>query len=348
MRRRHGGDSDTAIDLSASLNPNGPPETVRKKIRESASEIRGYPYESRRRLNQILARKYNLSNSEVLIDSGIGGVISLLTELCRGKSIGTLVPTFTEYEDLLGSVATNVETQTLSFSPSGIIEPSLNFDLSNLDYLILCNPNNPTGQCIHPKTMLNFLRKCERSNTRLVVDEAYIEFTENKDRWSMVGYLDDTSNLIVMHSLTKYYGMAGLRVGYLLANESIVKKLSGRQNPWPVGYLALMGAIEALNDHSFQRQTSAWLEMERERVFSELDSLGYLQPVKSLVNYFLVRTERKLQNELRRQGIEIRSADNFTGLSEKWYRISLGTPDDNTHLLSVLKHLDSTFEGVPS
>lgn len=340
VRRKHGGRNDPEYDFSASVNPLGPPDAVIESLHSLTDEHRDYPNRERENLRRLLASEYDLKESNVLLGAGIGGILSILSPVCDGAHIQVGVPTFTEYEDLVGQRAGTVDPVQFPIELNDHDAVLSSFEFQTSDFIFLCNPNNPTGSAIPAAVLEKLLSRCEEHQTKLIVDEAYVDLTDTPGRWSVDYLAGQCDNLVVLKSFTKVYGMAGLRIGYVLGASAILKQLRQWQNPWPVGAPALTAAKEVLSDTDFLARTRDWLKSERTKMLSSLSDIPDITVYDSVTNFVLVHSQHKdLGSELRTRGIALRDASNFTSLGDGWYRISLQLPDENEYLIRTLKQV---------
>jgi threonine-phosphate decarboxylase len=216
------------------------------------------------------------------------------------------------------------------------------------DIVFLPTPNSVTGQLI-PRVEIEKIadaaltRKCF-----IVVDEAFIDFVENE---SVKALVRQNGYLIVLRSLTKYYALPGLRLGYLLGAACRVAQLATYQEPWCVNGPALNVALACLEDASFTTRTARWLERERKFLFERLEALEGFQPFASKTNFLLVKIERnagdalRLRSFLLRRKILIRACDSFAGLGNDYFRVAVKRRRDNRCLLRALEEWTASSIG---
>jgi threonine-phosphate decarboxylase len=253
-----------------------------------------------------------------------------------------LQPTFSEFKDALASA--NVEVVEIVNDNGNF--PLINTDLSSLKNIedgmvFLCNPNNPTGQLILKKDILELVKRS--SNMLIVVDEAFMEFVDDDGKYSVIKEAPLIDNLIVVRSLTKFYGFPGLRLGYLVANESSVNKLMQFKEPWTVNTFAQIAGHVAINDAEFAVNTRQYVSREKAFLYDGLTDIKGIRPLQPSVNFILVKihnaeiTSSGIQDLLIKDNIIIRDCSNFIGLSDKYFRVAVRTRKENQKLLSALK-----------
>jgi threonine-phosphate decarboxylase len=341
----YGLNPDEVIDFSASVNPLGYPDSVRKILLERFDDILKYPDSECTNLRKTIAEKYLCNTSNVIIGNGSNELFHLIPRALKPKQGAVLQPTFSEFKEALYNANVNI-IEIINDSTS------LKFNLSDSKLkgfkegvVFLCNPNNPTGQLI-PKDEI--LRLVEANIKRLiVVDEAFMDFVEEGEEFTVIKEARSTENLIVVRSLTKFYGFPGLRLGYLIACESIINNLLRFKEPWTVNSLAQVAGQAAINDKAFKLNTRTFMSVEKRFLYEGLSKIKELHPSYPSANFILVRigndelTSLSLHDLLIKDRIIIRDCSNFTGLSNKYFRVAVRTRDENKRLLSALKGIMS-------
>lgn len=328
----------TLIDLSANINPLGPPSVVKEKWAEFYNKIGDYPDPYATSLRKTIAQKEVLPIESVLIGNGGSELISLLGRMFSGKHVLIIQPTFTEYEK--ASLVNGCKVEYHHLNEGWELElDSLIGKLAHTDALFLCNPNNPTGICFPYDTILRLADACKQKDCYLVVDEAFYDFW--KDYVSLTPILRDYNNVILLRSLTKMFAIPGLRLGYLLANQSVLEKLTPYQPHWSVNILAMLAGEECVRSDVFIKQTVKYIEKERQNLFDHFQQEGFMVS-PSNINFYLLRdsesTEQlQLFEFLLRHGIVPRHTMNFPGLEGQWMRFAIKSTKENQRLLEVLK-----------
>jgi threonine-phosphate decarboxylase len=206
------------------------------------------------------------------------------------------------------------------------------------DALYICNPGNPSG-ILYPRQIIEEVyRLCRESGTFLVLDEAFMDFCEESSAKQTIIAADGG---IVLRSMTKFYGIPGLRLGYALAAQSTIEKLNAMGGPWSVNTLAQVAGVAALQDRNYARQSIAFVEQERSRLSRQLSEFPQLTVYPASANFILVEinngiSSTELQQQLIRQRILIRDCVTFNGLSDRFFRVAVRTTDENTRLLECL------------
>ncbi|MBE9126169.1 aminotransferase class I/II-fold pyridoxal phosphate-dependent enzyme, partial [Coleofasciculus sp. LEGE 07081] len=202
--------------------------------------------------------------------------------------------------------------------------------------LLLNNPHNPTGQLFERESILPLLEQF----ALVVVDEAFMDFLPPDQQQSLIPWVQDYPNLVILRSLTKFYSLPGLRLGYCVAHPDRLQRWQQWRDPWPVNVLAAAAGIAVVQDRDFQQQTWDWLPKARSQLFQGLTSLPGLQPYPSAANFLLVYSEqscsRLQENLLQGSRILIRDCLSFPELGDKYFRVAVRTLADNQRLLDAL------------
>lgn len=329
------------IDFSANLNPLGPPAWVPGYLAESVSGLARYPAPDYTAACLAIARHEGVSPDQVLLTNGGAEAIFLSAALHTGGRAVIVQPTFTEYARACrayGVAITSIALTGPDFQPEW---EALGATLEECDVMFLCRPNNPTGTLIPRATIEALLQMAKARDCRLVIDEAFVDFIAQSDE-RLTELLARFDNLILLRSLTKFYTLPGLRLGYLLADAGTVSRAHRFQPPWSVNYLAAELVAPLLDDEAFRTRSQRWLSEEHSRMETSLGACG-LEVVPSRANFFLVRPEvsretcAALFERLLKSGILARHTHNFPGLEGHWLRLALRDRADNDRLLAALK-----------
>jgi threonine-phosphate decarboxylase len=349
----HGGDVDTwarstgieagqMLDFSASINPLDPPPSARDAFIKSYGEISRYPDPYGEKLKEALGEHHGMSSSEVLLGNGSTQLIYLLCAALRPRKALVVGPAFSEYANALVLAGASVR-QLILTSDDGFQFSMDRFMAAwdkDCDIVFLPRPNSVTGQLVSRVEIEKIAGAALGRKRFVVVDEAFIDFVEAESVKTMVR---QNPYLIVLRSLTKYYALPGLRLGYVLAETSNVAQLAAYQEPWSVNGPALSVARACLKDACFTMKTERWLGNERRFLSQKLAGLAGFRPLASQTNFLLVKIDAngldalQLRSFLSRKKILIRACDSFGGLGTDYFRIAVRRRKDNLRLLAALK-----------
>ncbi|KKO18501.1 MAG: threonine-phosphate decarboxylase CobD [Candidatus Brocadia sp.] len=330
------------LDFSASINPLGYPQKVREVIQENFDDILHYPDIDCAALRKYIARKIGHSEDEIIVGNGSTELFYLIPRALRPAKGIVFQPTFSEFAEALKSTHTEVlnimlkEEDNFCFTGS-----ACDFYDKKAEIAFFCNPNNPTGQLVEKAVILDMAQ--QHPHTLFVVDEAFIDFVDEPERYSVINETITTHNLIVVRSLTKFYGFPGIRIGYLAAHADLVKKMMAYKEPWSVNTLAQYAAMTAMEDGEFISRSRRFMFQERSFLFHELSGIHGLSPYEPTANYLFIKIKRDgvtsswLRGRLLDLGIAIRDCSNFTGLDDTYFRVAVRTREENMRLIAALK-----------
>jgi threonine-phosphate decarboxylase len=332
------------LDFSASINPLGYPENVRKVILENFDDILHYPDIDCTSLRKYIGQKVGRPEDEIIVGNGSTELFYLIPRALKPAKGIIFQPTFSEFAEALKcSHAETVNNVLRSEEDFCFTYQESNFDDKKVKMVFLCNPNNPTGQLVEKAVILSMVK--QHPAITFVIDEAFIDFVDEPEKYSVMHEAGTLRNLIVVRSLTKFYGFPGLRIGYLAAHADLIIKMMEYKEPWSVNALAQCAAVTALEDKEFISRSREFMFKERLYLFNELSSIQGLSPYKPTANYIFVKinldglVSSLLREQLLEHGIAIRDCSNFIGLNDNYFRIAVRTREENTMLVSTLKTL---------
>lgn len=306
-------------DFSSNVFYEGLSAGLKQQLALSLEKLNNYPEVNAQSLQQALAAWHQLAPSQVLVTNGATEAFYLIAHAYRNKSVTILIPAFAEYEDACR--ANDLGIHCVTTLPATF----------STDLVFFGNPNNPTGAILSTTIIKNILNT--NPDTMFVIDEAYIDFT--KEMVSMVAYLSDFKNLIIVKSLTKTYSIPGLRLGYLLSN--ITDRILPYKMPWSVNALALEAGLY-ITEHATALPLDTLLA-DTQELMAELRQ--YVTVFDSHTNFFLCHTDKGTAADLKlfliNEGILIRDAANFKSLGPGHFRIATQTKEQNRLLIKGIR-----------
>lgn len=330
------------LDFSASVNPLGPsPRALRALVRARPAIVR-YPDPDCVELRETLARRHGISPDRILVGNGSSELIHLLPLGLPITHAVILGPTFSEYERALrrcGARVTRVHAaRSQGYRPpleeAVRIVKRLGSNQSRAA-LFLCNPNSPTGQAIEPGDLRALVRLGARTKRLTVLDETFVEYCEDR---SLLPEAAAHPGLIILRSFTKFYGLAGLRIGYLVGAAPLLAKLKARQAPWSVNAPAQAAARAALTDAHHARHSRSCVSRERAFLAGRLGVLGFTV-YPSAVNFVMAEcpsgwSAPALARALHDRGVLVRDLSRVPGLTARTIRIAVRPRRETRRLLS--------------
>jgi L-threonine-O-3-phosphate decarboxylase len=355
------------LDFSASISPLGPPNSAIAAITSQLGNLKHYPDPDYSELRQSLGHFHQLPPEWILPGNGSAELLTLSGKDFSKLATTTLItPAFGDYYRSLAAYDAKVlecpidlkrkggeggigrrgdkEKFLLHFCTDAInrvcTRDAINrVSTSSQSGLLLNNPHNPTGKLFSVEEILPYLKQF----ALVVVDEAFMDFLPPDEEQSLIPVIQKYPNLVILRSLTKFYSLPGLRLGYAIAHPDRLSKWQLWRDPWPVNTLAAAAAIAALSDKEFQSATWEWLPPTRNQLFQGLAQLPGLQPKESAANFLLVESQQsvcQLQEQLLKDyQIYIRDCLSFKELGDRYFRVAVRSESDNQRLLTALKAL---------
>ncbi|MBK1990878.1 threonine-phosphate decarboxylase [Sphaerospermopsis aphanizomenoides BCCUSP55] len=345
---------DAIVDFSASISPLGPPNSIIAAIVSQLGNLKHYPDPDYSELKLALGHFHQLPSEWILPGNGSAELLTLIgRELAQLTATVLITPAFGDYYRTLAAYNAKVLEFPVDLKIGNREEgrgnseegrlivpislfPHLPISPSHEYGLLLNNPHNPTGKLFLRDDILPYLQDF----ALVVVDEAFMDFLPPDQEQSLIGLVQEYENLVILRSLTKFYSLPGLRLGYAIAHPDRLAKWQSWRDPWPVNTLAAAAAIAALQDTEFQQLTWKWLPQARNQLFQGLASIPGLKPLEGAVNYLLVESQQstsELQTKLLRQHqILIRDCLSFKELGDRFFRVAVRSESDNQRLLTAL------------
>lgn len=337
---RHGGkalmfarerslDYHDVLDFSANINPLGPSQKAMDAIRTALDVIPVYPDEFSDGLSRSLSERLRIPADTILPGNGATELLYFWIRTIRPRRATLVVPTFVEYRRALEAVGCEVKTVTLNagdfFRLPAVTNPA--------ELIIVTNPNNPTGSYTPTEEMVDWIGRIHPS-TQIFIDEAFVEFTAQP---SLVRYIDRFPNLWVLRSMTKFYALPGLRLGYLAGSG--VRTLYEKREPWQVNSLAEAAGIASLDDRAYEEATLQLVQRERIWLWKELQGLTSIRAFPTAGNFFFARcaSDEMLDGliaTLIENNILIRDCRGIEGLAGPCFRFAIKRRRENELLLS--------------
>lgn len=362
------------LDYSSNINPYGIPESLKKRITENLEVLERYPDPDYVELRQKLANLNKVNLSDIILGNGATEIIFLFMKVINPKKILIVSPTFGEYERAVK--ATEISGDTVSLSSSNgdnknienkkieieyfELKESDDFKLNigNLknelenkyDLLIICNPNNPTGKFLKLAQTEEILKECNKYNTKLFIDEAFIEFLADRMKESIINTEENKKNLFVTRAFTKFFAIPGLRLGYgMYFDKELEQKISEKKEPWSVNNIAEMAGLTVLDDTEYIEKTLKWIVEEKIYMYEKLNEISGIKSYETEVNFITGKIDEKLFSEglnvkvlrekMLEQGILIRDASNFNFLDERFFRLAIKDRESNKRVIEVLREI---------
>ena len=347
-RPQHGGNLNWAAsiagcpvsaltDFSASINPLGTPQSAIAAIIENTTCLTAYPDPEYTELRSHLAQHHDIDPEFILPGNGSAELLTWAgRELAQQNFTYLITPAFSDYARALNAFDGKIINCPLHLpiSPSPYLPITQNPQAQS--GLLLNNPHNPTGKLWAKEEILPYLEQF----SLVVVDEAFMDFLTPDREQSLISLILKYPNLVVLRSLTKFYSLPGLRIGYAIAHPTRLQRWQKWRDPWSVNTLAAAATAAALQDREFQQRTWSWLQSARSQLFEQLQTIPGIEPLEGAANYLLVRTQMsatQLQHQLlTNYQIVIRDCISFPELDDRYFRIAVRLPAENNRLVEAI------------
>jgi len=327
------------IDFSSNVNPLGCHPGVKRYLKKQLDLISEYPDPSSSDLRANLAWFTGVRKKQIVVGNGATEIIYNFCKTFLNKKTPILIPipTFSEYE-----VSAKLCECKISFFKTMNLSKNLQKFIMKIPRngcIFICNPNNPTGVLIKKKEMLKIISAAKKKSSLVFIDETFIELVPESNE-SLIKYIKNYENLFILRSLTKSFGLAGIRIGYGVSNSQIIDPLQKIKIPWNVSYMAQRAASAAICYHPFLEKTCKLIKKEKDFISSNLAKSKKFTCCDSSTNFILVKTKiksRLLQKKLQRKKILIRDCSTFRGLNQNYIRIAVKTRKENIKLVKALE-----------
>ena len=329
------------VDFSSNVNPLGFPYSVKNVIKKNISLLSVYPDPNSSKLKDNLEKYIGIPKRQIVIGNGATEIIYNFCKVFIRKNNRVIIPTptFGEYEAaalLQGGRISYLKTINLNEKI-----PELQHMITKNNCIFLCNPNNPTGSLIKRKNILKILETAHDKSALVFLDECFIELVPESNE-SLILDLKEFDNLFILRSLTKSFGLAGLRIGYGLGNKKIIDVLTRINIPWNVNALAQKAASAALSSKSHLYKTRKLIKNELTFLTSSISKIRNFSCYPSSTNFILLESKinsKTVQRKLIAKKLLIRDCSTFHGLDNKFIRIAVRTHKENVKLVRALEEI---------
>jgi threonine-phosphate decarboxylase len=348
---QHGGDiynrknlpeGKKVLDFSANINPLGLPDSVKTALKKALPDCEHYPDPFCRELVKKLAAVHGVPVQDILCGNGAADVLFRLTAAVKPRRTLLLAPTFSDYEKAVLAAGSKVDYYPLlERDDFALGRGILQAITKRIEMVILCTPNNPTGQVIEAGLLQEIVAKCETMGIRLLVDECFLDFVEGGEKLSLVADLAAHKQLVILKAFTKMYAMPGLRLGYCLtADTDLLEQVRSGSQDWSVSVLAQAAGVAALGETAYVRETRELISGERAYLMTQLRRTGF-KVYPGRANFLLCRRQDKTNwvSALRKQGFLIRDCSNFQNLGPGYYRVAVKDRRANRLLIKTIKEI---------
>jgi len=329
------------LDFSSNINPLGPSPRVFKTIKNHLNTLQIYPDPESLDLRKNLQRYTTIPLSQIVVGNGATEIIYNFCKAFLSQKTPVLIPipTFGEYEagaKLAGAKVKFFKTMDLKKDIDNFISI-----LPKNGCVFICNPNNPTGYILSKNYLKKIVIAANKKNTLVFVDECFIELVPDYNE-SIILSIKKFHNLFILRSLTKSYGLAGIRIGYGVGTKKMVSILNLIKIPWNVSGLAQHAASAAISTPNYLDKTKKMIQIELNYLKKNISKLENFYCYDSVTNFILIKSKlssSKLKQKLLKKKILIRDCSNFRGLNNNYIRVAVKTRKENQRLVQALGEL---------
>jgi threonine-phosphate decarboxylase len=336
------------LEFSGPINFLGPSPKAVEAVKQNAKLIRFYPDPNPVEFKSEIAKYvgHGVEEENVILGNGSIELIYTITEILpRGFKSLIPVPSFSEYEK--AALRVGGETVFVQLPENFALETEKikRAVTGDTKIMCICNPHSPSGTLYSKETVLDLVDFCHKKDIIFSVDENYIEFAEKGQDTTLAGMVKEYENLFVIRSVTKFYGMPGIRFGYGIAAGNLIEKLETVRLPWSINGLAGVATLAAFKDTEFIENTKRTIAKERAQFAKNLSEIEGLHVYPSVTNFLLVKilnrkiTSTMLKELLAKERILIRDCCTFVGLDDSYFRVTVRSAEDNQKLVETLKQI---------
>ncbi len=349
----HGGDPERelkrlglatrdVLDFSVNVSPLGVPSEIKAIWKELLAEVDRYPSVDGQGVARYYQERFDLDPARVLAGNGSTELIYLTPRALELRKVAVITPSFHDYtRSSLAAGADLLEVELKA--EEGFAPPD--FDIlkevmAEADGLFVGNPNNPTST-VFPRQLLLDLA-ASFPNKWILVDEAFVQFLDQPEEVSLIRQEPPPENILVFHSLTKFFALPGLRLGAVVGHSDTISRLRPLKEPWSVNRVAEKVALELIKCADYEKRLSSLVCLERPRVFNRIQDISGFQPFEPAANFLLARwTLTDQLDDLLRfmlgSGVHLRDCRNFPGLQDNFFRMAIRQPEENDRVLSLMR-----------
>ena len=339
-------DKKELLDFSANINPFGLSESVRQAILDNVEQIVHYPDASAYELRKRICEYYGIHDRMLMLGNGATELLYLMCHILKPQKVIIPVPSFLEYE-------------RAALSDGAIIDYFYLFehDVFELDFTLLAerveensliflgNPNNPTGKLLDIEKLTAFLEKTKDYNCSVLVDESFIDFVKDAEQCTCRKLCFEYKNLFILHSLTKFFAIPGLRLGFGIFQPWLVEKMQMATDCWNVNSLAQAAGVAALFDKEYIKASKKSIIDLRQQLIGLLINVGDIRIFPSVANFLLLDisamgvTSAEFKQLMSDKGVLIRDCSNYPGLDTRYIRIAVRSSEENKKFVEILKEV---------
>ena len=330
-------------DMSSNVNPLGPPAELLAHLAQRLEVIRALPEADAGSLIESFGRKFDQPADSIAVGNGTTQLIYDLPRALGSRRVRVAGPTYADYADscrINGAACRywmSREGDDFAFDPE-----AFGAEMADADTVFICNPNNPTGRLIEAEVLRRLCR--DHPTVRFIVDESYLPFVPQAEKWSLL--ISRPANAVVLYAMSKIFRIPGMRVGFALGDSATIQAVKRYALPWSVNSLAIEAVRFLLEQQDvwerFVAHSREWVAAQREDLASGLTQIPQLKIFPSVTSFLLLRLPEghrapQICRHLAAHRLLVRDCSNFAGLSDRFVRVSLKTPDINQRCIDLFQ-----------
>ena len=341
MAKKFGKNENDIIDFSSNVNPHIISD-LGKYVLEGLEKSRSYPDINYTNLRNNISDYIKVDSELIIPGYGAKEIIYLLMKSIK-RRLAILNPTFSEYGR--GAKLNNLEIIDFHLKEENNFSIDLDEIQKNMDKfdsLFICNPNNPNGKVKDLNELLDLMIENDKL---LIVDETFMEFVGEEEKYSLINKIEQTPNLFILKAVTKFFGMPGLRLGYgVTSNKQIINNIYEYKEPWTINSFAENLSNYLFKDKEYINGSKDYYINERKFMLEELRKISRLKVYDTDTNFVLIKLDDDEANSLKlelfeKYNILIRDASNFIGLDKSYIRVAIKSHNDNKVLIESLRKI---------
>lgn len=335
---------DSILPYASNVNPLGMSPLAKQAMVEYVDVLQEYPERNYTRLRTAISNYCDVNMENIVLGNGTSELIRMACSTLMPKKTLILGPTYSEYKTAAQLVGSEVEMYMLNQLEDFELDVQQFIDhlYEAPDFLIICNPNNPTGKAISKNDMSLILDACQKLNIFVMVDETYMEFVQNVPQTTSVALTKSFDNLLVLRSTSKFFSLPGLRLGYAITtNHLFLSATDNNKIPWNINSLASIASVMFTDEH-YMNLTASLMQTERNLIYSALCSRKTIKVFKPDANFVLIKllkedlTATQVFEYCLQKGFMIRDCTDYEGLGEKYIRFCFLKPEQNDQVVNTI------------
>lgn len=345
----HGGDiyrNQIRLDFSVNTNPLGMPDSVREALHQAVEEAEHYPDIHAQELTKAVAERLRISEKRLVFGNGASELFHAVLHAVKPSKILIPVPSFLGYEEAAKAMDCEVIFYEMKKEEKFCLtERILDALDESISLVFLANPNNPVGNLVEPELIFKIAEKCRQCDIALVLDECFMELTGKEMTHSFFYQLDEFPNVVEVRAFTKLYAIPGVRLGYLICEQTLAEKIRLQLPEWNLSVFAQRAGVAAIKEQEYVARAVVCIQTQRLFLREELKVAG-CNVFDSDADYLLFYSEKKLYELFLQRGILIRDCSNFRGLQRGYYRIAVKSEEQNRIFADVLREIHGNAQAV--